>query len=118
MVTLAVPEAVVSLGPGVPLVALGLPGSNRVNEEFAYLIPHYDAVMIAGNGVFAWGSTLEQAFLRLELVEHLAQILLASMPLGGPKLLSSEEVKILLKKRKDAGLSLPPDAARPNWFLA
>lgn len=116
MLTSALPEAVVSLGPGVPLVGLASPGSPELWAEFDPLLAHYDAVMIGGNGVFAWGKTLEQAFLRMELVEHLAQILLLSLPLGGPKLLPPEQVAALLKKRVAAGLALPPDPARPNWF--
>jgi L-fuculose-phosphate aldolase len=116
MVTWAIPEAVVSLGPGIPLAGLALPNSDPLWAELDPLIPHYDAVMIAGNGVFAWGKTLEQAYLRLELVEHLAKILLATLPLGGPKLLEADQIEALLKKRVEAGLALPPDPARPGWF--
>ena len=72
--------------------------------------------MVGGNGVFAWGKSLEQAFLRLELVEHLASIFLASLSLGGPRLLTAEQVKSLLKKRVDAKLALPADPERPHWF--
>ncbi len=116
MLTTAVPEAVVSLGPGVPLVGLALPGSDALWSELDQLLPHYDAVMIAGNGVFAWGTSLEQAFLRMELVEHLAKIFLASVQFGAPRLLDPSQVASLLKKRTDAGLALPPDPARPKWF--
>lgn len=118
MVTIAVPEAVVSLGPGIPLAGLALPNSDALWAELDPLLPHYDAVMVAGNGVFSWGTTLEQAFLRMELVEHLAKVFLASLPLGGPRQLNPEQVTALLKKRADAGLRLPPDPARPKWFHA
>jgi L-fuculose-phosphate aldolase len=116
MSTGAVPEAVVSLGPGVPLVGLSGPNSPEMLGELRQLVPHYDAVMVAGNGVFTWGGSLEQAFLRLELVEHLAGIFLASLPLGGPRVLPAEQVLALLRKRQQAGLGLPPDPARPQWF--
>ncbi len=118
MITWAVPEAVVSLGPGIPLAGLTLPNSDAFWEEFLPLIQHYDAVLVAGNGVFSWGKTLEQAFLRMELVEHLATILLKTIALGGPKLLDPKEVTQLLKKRQEAGLGLPPDPARAHWFPA
>lgn len=118
MMTSAIPEAVVSLGPGVPLVGLALPNSSELWAELDPLLPHYDAVMVAGNGVFAWGKSLEQAYLRLELVEHLADILISSLALGGPRLLQPAQVAALLKKRAEAGLALPPDPARPNWFPA
>jgi L-fuculose-phosphate aldolase len=116
MVTHAIPEAVVSLGPGIPVVGLALPNAEAAMAELRALLPHYDAVMIAGNGVFAWGQSLEQAFLRLELVEHLARVFLASLTLGGPQLLARDQVAQLLKKREQAGLALPPDPARPQWF--
>lgn len=116
MLTSAIPEAVVSLGPGVPLAGLALPNSPELWSELDPLLPYYDAVMISGNGVFAWGKSLEQAFLRLELVEHLADILLKSLPLGGPRVLTGAQVASLLKKRAEAGLALPADPARPQWF--
>ncbi len=116
MMTSAIPEAVVSLGPGVPLVGLTLPLSDLFWNEFNPLAAHYDAVMVSGNGVFSWGKDLEQAFLRMELVEHLARVFVESLKLGGPQLLSREDVQTLLKKRAEAGLSLPPDPARPRWF--
>ncbi|OFZ72460.1 MAG: hypothetical protein A3K03_06580 [Bdellovibrionales bacterium RIFOXYD1_FULL_44_7] len=116
MVTWAVPEAVVSIGPGIPLIGLTLPNSEIFFAELDAITPYYDVVMIGGNGVFTWGKTLEQAFLRLELAEHLAQILLTCSPLAAPKLLEPAEVAKLLKKRADAGLALPIDPARPHWF--
>jgi L-fuculose-phosphate aldolase len=116
MVTSPIPEAVVSLGPGVPLAGLTLPNSSELWAEIDPLIPHYDAIMVAGNGVFAWGKSVEQAFLRLELVEHLAKIFLASLPLGGPRMLGSDQLRALLKKRGEAGLALPPDPKRSHWF--
>jgi L-fuculose-phosphate aldolase len=116
LVTWAIPEAVVSLGPGIPLAGLTLPNSEALWSELDPMLAHYDAIMIGGNGVFTWGKTLEQAFLRLELVEHVAKICLGSLALGGPKLLPLDQVQALLKKRAEAGLALPPDPARPQWF--
>lgn len=116
MTTSSLPEAVVSLGPGVPLVELCLPQSEELWKGLDPLLPHYNAVMITGNGVFSWGADLEQAFLRLELVEHLATILVRSRSLGEPRCLSPEQVSLLLKKRESAGLGLPADPARPHWF--
>jgi len=109
LLTWAMPEAVVSLGAGIPLVGLAMPGSAELWQEFDPLVPCYDAVMVAGNGVFTWGKNLEQAYLRLELVEHLAQITFRARELGGAGLLSRDQVLALLKKRAEAGLGLPDD---------
>lgn len=97
------PEAVVSLGPVVPLVPLAAPGAAAV-AALDPLVPLYDVVLIAGNGVFAWGDTLEQAYLRLELCEHLARITLLAHPLGGPKALPESMLPALLEARRKAGL--------------
>jgi L-fuculose-phosphate aldolase len=96
-------EAVVSLGPQVPLVPLSAPGPAAVAALQPFIKP-YDAVLIAGNGVFAWGSDLEQAYLRLELVEHLARIYLLALPAGGVKPLPAALLPSLLESRRKAGL--------------
>ena len=51
----------------------------------------HDAVLVAGNGVFAWGDDVEQALLRLELVEHLATIATQAQVWGGPQPLPPRE---------------------------
>ena len=112
-------EAVVSLGPTVPLVPVSAPGpaAAMVLQPFIKL---YDAVLISGNGVLAWGSDLEQAYLRLELVEHLARIYLLALPAGGVKPLPQALMPALLESRRKAGLgpeargvAVPPPAAIP-----
>jgi hypothetical protein len=66
--------------------------------------PGYDVVLIAGNGVMAWGDSIEQAYLRLELCEHLALITILAQPLGGPKPLPASLLPALLEARRRAGL--------------
>ncbi|MCA9537569.1 MAG: class II aldolase/adducin family protein, partial [Myxococcales bacterium] len=89
------PEAVVSLGAEVPLVPLAAPGGGAV-DALRPFIRRVDAVLIAGNGVLAWGPTLETAWLRLELVEHLCRIAHAALPLGGVKPLPDDMVQSLV----------------------
>jgi L-fuculose-phosphate aldolase len=103
------PEAVVSLGAEIPTVPLTAPGaaSAKALESF---VKRCDAVLIAGNGVLAWGPSLEVAWLRLELVEHLARIAHAALPLGGVKRLPADMVTALLASRAKAGLKAPEEA--------
>jgi ribulose-5-phosphate 4-epimerase/fuculose-1-phosphate aldolase len=61
-------------------------------------------VLIAGNGVVAVGVDLEQAILRLELVEHWAKMVLLAAPLGGVKPVPGDDVQKLLEARTKAGL--------------
>jgi L-fuculose-phosphate aldolase len=95
------PEAVVSLGAKVPLVPLTTPGGAAVKALEPFLATH-DAVLVAGNGVFAWGDDVEQALRRLELVEHLATIATHAQVWGGPQALPQEMVATLLEARKKA----------------
>jgi L-fuculose-phosphate aldolase len=95
------PEAVVSLGTRVPLVPLAAPGAAAVSAIEPSLAK-YDAVLAQANGVWAWGVDVEQAFLRLELVEHLARIAHHALTWGGPQPLPQDMVEKLLEARKKA----------------
>lgn len=102
----ALPEMVVSLGASLPLLPYAMPKSKQQDEELARALTTGDAdvVLIAGNGVVAVGQDLEQAYLRLELVEHYARILVAAAPLGGIEPLPQADVEKLLEARAKAGL--------------
>lgn len=95
------PEAVVSLGAKVPLVPLAAPGGAALKALEPFLAG-YDAVLAGGNGVFAWGDDVEQALLRLELVEHLATIATHAQVWGGPQPLPQDMVETLLEARRKA----------------
>lgn len=102
------PEAVVSLGASIPTVPLTAPGKPAA-EALAPFVRACDAVIIAGNGVLSWGPTLELAYLRMELVEHLCRIAHAAHPLGGVKRLPVEMVQAMVAKRAKAGLAAPDE---------
>lgn len=107
------PEAVVSLGPEIPTVALTAPGKAGADALRPYA-RRCDAALVAGNGVWAWGPDLETAYLRLELVEHLCRIAHAAAPLGGPAALPDAIVAPLLAKRRKAGLAAPEEGGEPD----
>jgi len=94
-------EAVVSLGPSVPTVPFAAPGA-AAREAVGRFAADHDAVLCEGNGVFAWGGDLEQAYLRLELVEHLARVALLARAAGGPVYLPDEAIRPLLEARARA----------------
>lgn len=99
-------EAVVSLGVGVPTVPFALPGPASVAALEPWVEGH-DAVLLANHGALTWGSDLEQAYLRMELVEHLAQIALVARQLGGVRPLPEASLPGLLDARARAGLLRP-----------
>lgn len=103
---LAMPEAVVSLGAEVPLISYALPKSVNQDREIERVLTQKgaDAVLICANGVLTVGYDLEQAFLRMELVEHYAKILMHSLMLSGPVALPTADIEQLLIARQKAGL--------------
>ena len=103
-------EAVVSLGAIIPKVAFAPPG-DAARDALAPWCEQVDAVLLGNHGVLAWGANLEQAFLRLELVEHLAKIAVAAAPLGGVDPLPDACFQAMLAARAKAGLGRAADQA-------
>jgi L-fuculose-phosphate aldolase len=94
-------EAVVSLGVGVPTVPFAPPGPAACNQLAPFVSGH-DAVLLAGNGALAWGADVEQAYLRMELIEHLARIALVAHQLGGVRPIPATAIPALLEARRKA----------------
>jgi len=111
-------EAVVSLGEHIPLVSYTAPGGSTAGLEAA--LATSDAVLLGSHGVLVIAPDAETAFLRLELVEHLARVAAIARPLGGTRGLPSDDVSRLLEARKKAGLGprtpaeAAPSAPSPN----
>ncbi|MBN2359695.1 MAG: class II aldolase/adducin family protein, partial [Deltaproteobacteria bacterium] len=100
----ATPEIAVSLGDQIPLLPFALPGSEPLERAVAAAAERCDALLLERNGALALGDDLEQAYLRLELVEHYARQLLVARQLGGPSPLAADQLATLLKARAKAGL--------------
>jgi L-fuculose-phosphate aldolase len=104
-------EAVVSLGAGVPTVPFAPPGAAAC-EALAPFTQAHDAVLLGNHGVLSWGPDLETAYLRMELVEHLAKIALTARQLGGVRPLPSSVLPQLLIAREQAGLGVAAPARK------
>jgi L-fuculose-phosphate aldolase len=100
----AIPEAIVSIGDVIPVVRFAMPGSEEHDEIITEVLTQTDVFMMPGNGVFATGVDVEQAYLRLELVEHVAKIQYHARVMGAPMKLAQEDVATLLAKRAAIGL--------------
>ncbi len=103
-------EAVVSIGDRIPTIPFALPGSESQLETIGQCLPFYDALVLGRHGVLTVGKDIEQAYLRMELVEHLAKIQSVALQHGQVQKLTAHEVEILLRKRKKAGLG--PEARK------
>lgn len=100
----SLPEAIVSIGGNIPVVPYAMPGAPENNELIANALAETDVLMLQGNGVLSVGSDIEQAYLRLELVEHLAKIDCYAKQMGKGFSLPENDLNKLLEKRASIGL--------------
>ncbi|MGC4115781.1 MAG: class II aldolase/adducin family protein [Myxococcales bacterium] len=105
------PEFLVSLGAGVPTAPLAVPKSPESRKAVTELSAKTNAMLLAGNGVLTLGDDLNQAYLRMELVEHYAKIVTLARQMGGLRELAPDQVAKLLEARRKAGLE--PGAPKP-----
>ncbi|MBF0312973.1 MAG: class II aldolase/adducin family protein [Oligoflexia bacterium] len=101
-----IPEAIISIGHIIPIVPLALAASEEQMSGVATALSSSDVVLLAGNGVLSIGEDLEQAYLRLELVEHMAKVnYLMQVSDRVPTRLSSQQLETLLQKRRELGFA-------------
>jgi L-fuculose-phosphate aldolase len=87
-------EAVMTLGV-VPLATYATTGTEEVAASLVPFIPDHDAILMANHGAVTCGSTLLEAFQKMEIVEHLANIALVAHQLGAPRGLKHEQIEQL-----------------------
>ncbi|MEC7986687.1 MAG: class II aldolase/adducin family protein [Myxococcota bacterium] len=107
-------EPVVSLGTEIPMVPFYPPKDPALDRAIADGLSKADVLMLANHGVLTVGADLEQAFLRMELVEHLAKIALVAKQLGGAVPLSSDVVAKLSKRQRPSSSRDPSLKATPQ----
>jgi L-fuculose-phosphate aldolase len=100
-------EVVIGLG-SIPLARYGTPGTPELSETLEPLIPQYDAILMSNHGVVAYANTLHHAYMKMETVEHFAQIALVTHLLGRQQPLEGRDLeKLLLARGKYEGSQSP-----------
>jgi L-fuculose-phosphate aldolase len=92
-------EVVIGLG-SIPLAKYGTPGTPELTDALEPLVPQYDAILMSNHGVVAYGSDLDQAYMKMETVEHFARIALVAHQLGHQQPLGAAEVEKLAVVRE------------------
>jgi L-fuculose-phosphate aldolase len=85
------PEVIFGLGP-IPLAEFAVPSTSEVAESIAPHVRTACAILLANHGVVAYGKDPDEAYFRMEKVEHAAHITFVARMLGGEKRLSPEQV--------------------------
>lgn len=84
---------------GIPLAEYALPSTMDLVWNTVKFFDKYDAVLMANHGFVVASKTLEDAYLKLELAESYAQVVLNTEILGGAKFLSEEQSNAILNLR-------------------
>ncbi len=91
-------EVVMGLGC-IPLARYGTPGTSELAQTLEPYVPSYDAILMSNHGVVTYGDTLEHAYMKMETVEHFAQIALVTHLLGRQQPLKEVEIEKLMLAR-------------------
>ena len=84
---------------GIPLAEYALPSTRELVDNTIKFFDKYDAVLMANHGFIVGAKTIEDAYLKLELAESYAQVVLNTEILGGAKYLSDDEEQKILDLR-------------------
>jgi len=70
------PELIFLVGR-VPIVPYGTPGTPELGDRVEPYLAEHDALLLANHGAVTMGRTLDQAWIRMESLEHAARIVAA-----------------------------------------
>lgn len=103
-----VPEAIQTLG-AVPTVPYRSPTTADVAEAAVPFAMRAEAFILERHGPVALGRTLEEAYSRLEVLEHTAKITLLASLLGSATPIDPEEAALLRRRALAAGMISRPE---------
>ena len=87
--------------PANPLPPGGAPNPPlRLPASLAHLIPGHSAILMANHGAVTYGDNLLDAFLKMETVEHFANICLVAHQLGSARPLQKLAIEDLLQAKE------------------
>ncbi len=80
----------------IPIAEYGLPSSRDLVEKTSKYFKDYSAVIMANHGFIVGDKTLKDAYLKLELAESYAQVVLNCRLLGGARMLNEKQIEEIL----------------------
>jgi L-fuculose-phosphate aldolase len=109
-------EVVIGLG-SIPLAKYGTPGTPELSATLRPLVPQYDAILMSNHGVVTYADSLERAYMKMETVEHFAEITLVTHILGRQEPLEEKALeKLVLARSRYKGFSSTASLPLANHF--
>jgi L-fuculose-phosphate aldolase len=95
-------EVVLTLGC-VPLATYGTPSTRELTDAIEPYLKFHDALLMANHGAVAYAATLEQAFNKLETLEHTCKISFIARTLGNENVIPDRAIPKLFEIRERNG---------------
>ena len=102
------PEMILTLGK-VPLCKYGTPSTNDLPLSLEPYIEHSWAYLLQNHGALTLGKNLDDAYYKMEKLEHSAETIFKAKMIGKPEALSREDITKLLKISEETyGIKIDP----------
>lgn len=95
------PEVFLTIGK-VPLCNYATPSTDQVPKSLEPFINYSWAMFLQNHGAVTLGKSLDDAYFKMEKLEHAAKIILLAKSIGKPRELSKNNIKDILKISKKA----------------
>jgi L-fuculose-phosphate aldolase len=97
------PEAIIVIG-SVPIAEYGLPSTMEIPDKIRPHIKTSDAILLENHGALTLGTDLQNAYYKMETLEHTAQIVWNAVQLGNVNVLPEDERDRLMTLREKFNL--------------
>jgi L-fuculose-phosphate aldolase len=106
--TCMLPEIEISIGK-VPIAPYRTPGTPELGKLVADLTDEHNTILMANHGVVSWSHvSLEDAYLKMEIIEAYCRTIVIAAQLGHPlKTFSNSQLQDLLKRKQALGIPDP-----------
>lgn len=90
------PEVFLTIGK-VPICKYATPSTDNVPKSLEPFINHSWAMLLQNHGAITLGKSLDDAYFKMEKLEHAAKIILLARLIGKPRELSNKNINDILK---------------------
>ena len=102
--TCMIPEMEILVGEA-PVANYSTPGSKEMGQSVAALVQDHNTILMANHGVVTWGTGVEDAYWKMEIVDAYCRTIVFATQLGTElKTISKDKVRDLLNIKKGMGI--------------
>ncbi|HYK74067.1 MAG TPA: class II aldolase/adducin family protein [Pseudoneobacillus sp.] len=99
------PESIVMLGT-IPIAEYGTPSTEELSKSICPYMMNHNGVLLENHGALTWGSTLDQAYFRMESLEFCAKVNWIARQMNGDRELSNDNVEKLITLKHKLGIQV------------